>query len=202
MAIDQSKPAIKPDQNPEDIHRSISSHYSTLAFQIGRSGNLQNEPIRLRVSSSSMSPLLQPGDFIDLEVAQPESLKRGDMVTFQNNGDLLTHRLVYAGPQSCLTKGDAALGFDPPIDRSRLLGRVVAFERDGNLTIMRGWRWNIINRIAGWLSFWEGWAVRLAGSIFHRDREAPLPRTLPFLARLVSGLLRLPVKILLKLFAL
>ena len=49
-----------------------------------------------------------------VEPAALEDLARGDLVVVQRDGDLITHRLVHAGAQAFITKGDASLLFDPP----------------------------------------------------------------------------------------
>ena len=200
ISMDQPEKSSSFDRKVDDVHRGAGSHYSALALQIGLSGQVNNQSMRLKVTSGSMLPQLMPGDYINLELAPPESLRCGDIVVFQNDGELVTHRLVSINPHYCLTKGDALQGFDPPIDRSRLLGRVVAFERSGKVTLLRGPRWRTFNRTAGLLNFWEGWSARLAERIFHHGRGTQPPAALSILSHLVSGLLQLPVKILLKLF--
>jgi hypothetical protein len=199
MGKDRPETAINSDGNAGHNNIDAASRYSTLALQIGCSDWLQDRIFRLKVTSGSMSPVLKPGDFVKMEIVLPERLRRGDIVVFQRDGDLVTHRLVSTSAHSFLTKGDALLFFDPLYDRAQLLGRVFAVERDGKLTLMRGWRWRMYNRTAGLLYFWEGRTFRLAEGLFRHKREAQVPYAFSILARLASGLLRLPVKVLLRL---
>jgi hypothetical protein len=201
MGIDRPEPALNSEGNAGHIDIDAGSRYSTLALQIGRLDPIQDRIFRLKVTSGSMSPVLKPGDFVKMEFVPPERLQRGDIVVFQRDGDLVTHRLVSTNAHSYLTKGDALLFFDPLYDRTQLLGRVFAVERNGKLALMRGMRWRMYNRTAGLLYFWEGRIFRLAEWLFRHKRGAQLPAAASLLARLASGILRLPVKILLRLLA-
>jgi signal peptidase I len=177
------------------------SRYSRLALHITRSDQASDKPVMLQVVSGSMSPLLQPGDSIYMEFTPPESLKRGDIVVFHKGDTLVTHRLISISPRGCLTKGDALLRCDPPIDRTDIAGRVVAFDHKGKVIRLAGWRWRVLNRMSGLFGSLEAQAVFLGDKIIRRDRWAHMPAWFHFLIRSGSWILRAPAMLLIKLFA-
>jgi len=89
----------------------------------------------LPVTGDSMLPTLLPGQQVAVELAA-ERPERGDLLLFRQAGYHVVHR--YLGPATardgtpCLrTRGDHVPALDPPLDPARVLGRVVALERDG-----------------------------------------------------------------------
>jgi hypothetical protein len=86
----------------------------------------------LPMSGESMVPLLREGQRVaaDLSPREPEI---GDLLLYRQLDYLVVHR--YLGPATredgnpmLRTRGDACLGLDPPLERSRVRGRVVAIE--------------------------------------------------------------------------
>lgn len=78
------------------------------------------------VLSGSMSPALDVNDL--LIVKECDSYEPGDMVTFvDSQNDLVTHRLVSIDTEKniMVTKGDANNINDPPLESSRIKGKVV-----------------------------------------------------------------------------
>lgn len=88
-----------------------------------------------RVSSGSMEPELMVGDVIlDKTVESPETLKEGDIITFEGigmfNGQMITHEVVKApytevGKQYLQTKGIANDIADDPIELERVRGIMI-----------------------------------------------------------------------------
>lgn len=97
----------------------------------------------VRVQGSSMRPTLFPGQLLAVEFA-PQGLRCGDLLLFRQLDYLVVHRLLgRARPregQSCLkTRGDGVPGLDPPLERGRVVGRVIAIqEQDGTWLSLRG----------------------------------------------------------------
>lgn len=89
----------------------------------------------LRVSSESMEPELNVGDIILVKEVAPETLKKGDVITYQGEkgsvaGKLITHQIVSEpyekdGLHYFTTRGikEGALD-DPEIDETQILGKV------------------------------------------------------------------------------
>jgi hypothetical protein len=85
-------------------------------------------PLVLTVRGASMAPGLADGDRI--EIARPRLYLPGDVVAFADPEDrLVVHRLLgfrpWRGGLAAVTRGDACPRPDPPVPRSRLLGRVI-----------------------------------------------------------------------------
>lgn len=78
----------------------------------------------MRVCGNSMRPLLRDGELICIR--RPDRYKPGDVVVYQHpKMGLVVHRFFGLLPRNLmLTKGDSCGFFDPPIDRSLLLGVV------------------------------------------------------------------------------
>ncbi|MFQ5596360.1 MAG: S24/S26 family peptidase [Anaerolineae bacterium] len=130
------------------------NNYRRLALDLVSAGFAEGNPIRLKVTSNSMAPLLRAGDAVWAEPALPASLRRGDVVVIQHAGGLVTHRLVAVGDGEWLTKGDNTRRLDPPVKANAILGRVVAIERGGDRIELRGRQWAIVNRLMGLASWW------------------------------------------------
>jgi hypothetical protein len=90
----------------------------------------QNIAVRIRVSGTSMQPLLKSGDLVEIEPLPAATLPRlGDILFLCNcQGSPLVHRLIWRrrqhGRLHLLTKGDAGPGFDGFIPADKVLGRV------------------------------------------------------------------------------
>lgn len=75
------------------------------------------------VLSGSMEPELSKDDLIF--VKETDNLEIGDVVVFQDSGTLIVHRVVDINENFVLTKGDANSGFDAPVEKSSIKGKVV-----------------------------------------------------------------------------
>jgi len=82
-----------------------------------------------------MVPLLREGQLIAVDLS-PREPEIGDLLLYRQLDYLVVHR--YLGPATredgnpiLRTRGDACLGLDPPLERSRVRGRVVAIEAQG-----------------------------------------------------------------------
>ena len=99
--------------------------------------------LRLRVTGTSMKPLIRSGSVLRIAPLRPSTgaPKRGDIVLFSApSGRLLAHRIVDIQGESYLTKGDSSGEPDGLVGHRQLLGRVVGidglffFPLDGPLT--------------------------------------------------------------------
>lgn len=59
------------------------------------------------VVSGSMEPEIAVGDFIIVEMDPYEEVKKEDIITFQYNQELVTHRVIDKTAEGLVTKGDA-----------------------------------------------------------------------------------------------
>ena len=75
------------------------------------------------VTTGSMSGTIEINDIILVQITK--DVKKGDIVTYINNQELITHRIVEESNNQIITKGDANNGEDKPIDKSMIIGKVV-----------------------------------------------------------------------------
>ncbi len=122
-----------------------------------------DEPIRLRVTSDSMSPMLEPGDFVVVARADISGLRRGDLVVFRRMDDFITHRLLKFDAAGIQTKGDQRILVDPLAPLEALLGKVVAVQRQRTVRDFSTRYWRVANRWLGWLGWLEANAFRVVG---------------------------------------
>lgn len=81
------------------------------------------------VLSGSMEPNLQVGSMAYVKPARPESISKGDIITYTMAGDttkLVTHRVIDIDRENkeFITKGDANEVKDGPISFQRLVGKM------------------------------------------------------------------------------
>jgi uncharacterized repeat protein (TIGR01451 family) len=101
------------------------------------------QQVRFHVRGLSMQPNLRDGDVVTVATAETSELHRGDIVLSRDRDGLRVHRLISANSSDELvTTGDTGLENDR--EPQRLLGRVIAIERDGRKTSAAGARQRIL----------------------------------------------------------
>ena len=92
-------------------------------------------PVRLRVTGTSMVPVLWPGDCVTLHPAMVGDLRLGDVVAFAREARVIVHRIVDqtgdANTPVWITRGDDQQHEDSPILCAELLGVVTTVRRFG-----------------------------------------------------------------------
>jgi signal peptidase I len=158
--------------------------------------------LRFRIASSSMSPLIEPGDEVVVAAASTETLRPGDIVVAAVPGrPFVVHRLVAIRREGdavrLVTRGDRSSIPDPAWSTDAVVGRAVAVIRAGRtLDLIRG-RGRAVMVMQGWLARLEavvyGVLRGVASALLGRwmPRSGWLVRA-PFraLARLISQVLR------------
>ena len=76
------------------------------------------------VASGSMEPTLYIDDVILVNVTQ-DNLKKGDIIAFQSDDVVITHRILLIDDDTITVKGDKNNTIDKPISRSQVIGKVV-----------------------------------------------------------------------------
>ncbi len=99
--------------------------------------------LRLRVSGSSMKPLVRSGSLLRIAPLSPLSPPSrpsplsslsgapilGDIVLFRaTSGRLVAHRVIGSDGETYRTKGDSAGESDGPVERRQLLGKILGIE--------------------------------------------------------------------------
>jgi hypothetical protein len=80
----------------------------------------------VREASSSMWPLIQPGDELRLVPVDGPAARPGMIVAYRADRAIVVHRLLSHGSGFIVTKGDALAEPDAPVACDRILGRVAA----------------------------------------------------------------------------
>lgn len=76
-----------------------------------------------QVASGSMEPAMSVNDLILVRLT--DNIKENDIVSYNYNGTIITHRVISSNGQNVILKGDANNAADAPIQRSDIIGKVV-----------------------------------------------------------------------------
>jgi len=109
-----------------------------------------------------MQPTIEDGELITVAPVGPGSVKRGDILLYQNERGVVAHRVVGVvkgtvtinGGDSppYLIRGDASVSCDPPVAREQVIGRVVAVQRAGRSRPLDNRAFNLMRLMRLWLS--------------------------------------------------
>ena len=102
--------------------------------------------LHLKVISQSMSPLLHIGDVVIVKRTISSECHPGDMIVFEKDDTLTTHRLLTKKESHWLTKGDNALNPDPPLSPDHVLGKVIGIQLQNHIYHMDSASWSTTNR--------------------------------------------------------
>lgn len=75
------------------------------------------------VQTGSMSSTINAGDWIIVKYQR--SINLDDIVTYEQNGEFITHRVVEVYKETFVTKGDANNAKDEPISKKQVVGKVI-----------------------------------------------------------------------------
>lgn len=110
---------------------------------------------RLRIAGDSMSPLLRDGYGVVVEHGAEIGL--GDVVVYKCQGGMVVHRVVRVLQNNdgavCVTKGDNRTGLDPPINRERVVSRVVLIETPSGNIDLASEPWRTLNPVIARCSY-------------------------------------------------
>ena len=128
-------------------------------------------------ASSSMAPLIQPGDELRLVLPDAGRLCAGALVAFRRDGALVVHRVLSRTPDGLVTKGDALPDADPRVPWPAVVARVATVRTQaGRRLDLDRWPWPLI-----------GGALARLSRFSPANRLAWIARRAPFhLAALVS----------------
>jgi signal peptidase I len=94
--------------------------------------------LAVSVTGSSMFPVLLSGDKVLVKKSAIEELAAGDIIVWSHDSlQRIAHRALSieasSTPPLITTKGDLCLDPDPPVEFDRVLGKIVAVIREGNV---------------------------------------------------------------------
>lgn len=75
------------------------------------------------VETGSMADEINPGDWIIIK--SKTNYELNDIVTYKQNGEFITHRIIEAYADTYITKGDANTSKDDPINKNQVVGKTV-----------------------------------------------------------------------------
>lgn len=88
---------------------------------------------RIKVSGSSMNPILLDGDSIS--IIQSNEYSIGDIVVFEyDKNDYIVHRVVYKDKEKLICKGDNSFRLEC-IENKNIIGKVLHVNRNGKIII-------------------------------------------------------------------
>lgn len=78
------------------------------------------------VLTGSMRPEINPGDVIIVKKINIEDVNSGDIITFNKDEDVITHRVIEIKDKGIITKGDNNNVLDSgQVNSTRLIGKVI-----------------------------------------------------------------------------
>ena len=109
--------------------------------------------LHFKVISGSMSPLIEIDDVVKVNKVEPSEVRIGDIIAFQVGQNVMVHRIIgvnYSNKQLVFRHMGDAGAASGKITESKLIGRVLAIEKEGH-EISLDTRWYIISKkIMGW----------------------------------------------------
>lgn len=79
-----------------------------------------------------MYPLLHDGDVVKLRKVPFAGIKTNDIICFQKQGKLITHRVLYKSENYLITRGDNATQADGKVYKGQILGKITKVKRGKN----------------------------------------------------------------------
>lgn len=104
----------------------------------------------VRQGSTSMLPLVGPGDALRLAPAEPRRIRPGTLIAYHREGRLVVHRVVARDGAAVVAKGDGLAAPDPPVAWDQVVARVVTLRgRGGRHADLETFPWPLANRLLG-----------------------------------------------------
>ena len=121
----------------------------------------KDQIFRLRVSSQSMVPLLNPGDSVLVKQVDSSFIRSGDLVVLRQDQEPVIHRVItIKEDQEFHTKGDNLPDMDPPVPAVDVLGRVITIESANHTIDLASAKWVRVNRILAVISKLESKSIQ------------------------------------------
>jgi phage repressor protein C with HTH and peptisase S24 domain len=94
------------------------------------SGLKEKDTYRFKVTGNCMWPLIQKGDWVFIEpfLTDPGN-QIGEIVLMDRGADFVVHRLIGINNSEIIAQGDRSGFPDPPMEKERILGKVILIEK-------------------------------------------------------------------------
>ena len=99
-----------------------------LLIQLLKSG----KTVDVTAQGLSMFPVLLPDDILRVKPVKPEQLLRGQIIVYEKDSKIISHRYIKTVNGEIICKGDGLIYNDAPFNNENLLGVVVARIRKNN----------------------------------------------------------------------
>ena len=142
--------------------RKIAHLIDVVFLKLSRALLEEGKSVRFKAKGWSMHPFIQNGDFITVSPIENSSIKIGDVVFYLTaESRVLVHRVIHKykkhGSMAMLIKGDACFGSPERVNSQKVLGKVVAIERDGRERKLDSRPYRIIGLLLAAISPFSHW---------------------------------------------
>ena len=76
------------------------------------------------VASGSMRPTLDINDVVLVKISK-DNLNANDIIAFESENDIITHRIIFIDGNTITVKGDSNNVVDKPIEKEQVIGKVI-----------------------------------------------------------------------------
>lgn len=154
---------------PNSPH-STGDHYHRAAWDLLQAPDSPAGARLVRIVSDSMAPFIRRGDRVAWQPCAVDDCLPGDILLVGDQRLPQAHRLIQIESGRWLTRGDANLALDAPLDPARLLGKVIAVEHgqrslDLRLPAVRCSGAWIARQSAAWLGLQQTYSGRPLGFV-------------------------------------
>jgi len=138
---------------------------------------VDNQTVICEMTSDSMYPFLQKGDFFVVKkVISQDEIDLGDCLLYASasNSKPVCHRLVKIKDGIFYLKGDSSIALDEPITLNKILGKVVAIKKHQQIFFLNGFWQKTRGRLTANLSLLSlHWVflMRLSRLLFYPPQE-------------------------------
>ena len=135
-----------------------------LLIQLLRSG----EVVDVTAQGLSMFPVLLPFDVLRVRPETAGNLKRGQIIVFESNAKIISHRFIGVKDGKAICKGDGLLHPDAPVEPGAVLGVVIARTRKDKTTYFNTKRSVIFGQIISYITPLTGFLFHYLGRAWYK----------------------------------
>ena len=124
--------------------------YRQAASSVVRDVLKSGDRLTVTITGDSMLPALRSGERVSVETVDFSKIRRGDVVLYDSEGELIAHRVIHLDADICHLRGDWATRIEK-IPADQLRGRVICVKRNGNNLPVGGWMWRYSGLLRNYL---------------------------------------------------